>query len=321
MGTFITPSPLAFVGRDLRRPECVLCTADGSVFVSNWDGGVTRLDGDGRRTDFLSSGEAAIRPNGIALDRDGSFLLADLGLSGGVWRLQRDGTLEPFLHELQGCRVPPANFVLVDSRGRVWVTVSTRRKPRQVSYRPDVADGFIVVVHRGRARVVADGLGYTNEVQIHPFGDWLYVNETFSRHLRRYRLAADGSLSAPEVVARFGPGTFPDGLAFDQTGAAWITSPVSNRVLRVSPAGAVDVVVEDSDPEHLEWVEAAFVGGSMDRPHLDTIRSQRLRSVSSLAFGGPDRKTAYLGCLLGDRIATFDLEVAGVEPAHWYWSD
>ena len=41
------------------------------------------------------------------------------------------------------------------------------------------------------ARVVADGLGYTNECAIHPSGQWLYVNETFARRLSRFRLAAD----------------------------------------------------------------------------------------------------------------------------------
>lgn len=30
------------IGAGLRRPECVLCTADGVTHVSNWDGGISR---------------------------------------------------------------------------------------------------------------------------------------------------------------------------------------------------------------------------------------------------------------------------------------
>ena len=69
-----------------------------------------------------------------------------------------------------GFRLPPANFVLIDTNDRIWLTVSTRRTPRALGYRPDVADGFIVLQDRGDARIVADGLGYTNEIQIDATG-------------------------------------------------------------------------------------------------------------------------------------------------------
>jgi len=55
----------------------------------------------------------------------------------------------------------------------------------------------------------------------------------------------------------------------------------------------------------------------MDRPHLDKAAGRVLRNISSLAFGGPDLRTAYLGCLLGDRVASFPSPVAGAPPVHW----
>jgi hypothetical protein len=51
-------------------------------------------------------------------------------------------------------------------------------------------------------------------------------------------------------------------------------------------------------------------------PHLDGIKSRRLRHVSSLALRGPDLRTAYLGCLLGDAIAAFRSPFAGAPPVH-----
>ena len=60
-----------------------------------------------------------------------------------------------------------------------------------------------------------------------------------------------------------------------------------------------------------------YQASDMGRPHLDGIKSRRLRNISSLAFGGADLRTAYLGCLLGDSLATFRSPVAGTPPVHW----
>ncbi len=307
-----------FLGAGLVRPECVLCTKAGALFVSDWDGGVTRIGPDGGQQRILAPASAGLRPNGIALSRDGSFLIAHLGeTEGGVFRLRRDGGLEPVLIEVAGEALPPTNFVMEDALGRLWITVSTPRAPRHLGYRRDLAEGFIVLLDPRGARVVARDLGYTNEVQIDPSGEWLYVNETFGRRLSRFRIGANGGLSERQTVTEFGLGTFPDGLAFDCEGAAWVVSIVSNRVIRVDREGRQEILLEDSDADHLAWVEAAYEAGTLGRPHLDRAASRRLRNVSSLAFGGPDLKTVYLGCLLGDALACFRSPVAGWPLPQW----
>ena len=309
------------LGAGLVRPECVLATARGDLYCADWRGGVAHLAPDGSQRLYAGSlpDGSALRPNGIALLADGSFLLAQLGAEqGGVYRLTRDGRVEPWLLEVDGQALPPSNFVLADATGRSWVTVSTRLRPRSLGYRRSCNDGFIVCVQAdGRASVVADGLGYANEVALHPSGRWLYVNETFGRRLARFALAADGSLGPKEVVTEFGPGTFPDGLAFDEAGDAWVVSIVSNRLIRVAPDGTQTVWLEDADAAHLAWVEAAFDAGRMERQHLDATPSRVLRNISSIAFTGTDRRTAVLGCLLGDQLATLRMPVAGAAPTHW----
>jgi sugar lactone lactonase YvrE len=319
----IDVATLRFRGSGLVRPECVLACADGSLYTADWRGGVALTRPDGSQALFAGAlpGGRPLRPNGIALRRDGSFLLADLGdTEGGVFALARDGAVTPFLERVDGIDLPPTNFVAEDGEGRVWITVSTRRRPRAAAYRGDVADGFVVVVDRRGARIVADGLGYTNEALVSPDGRWLYVNETFGRRTTRFRIGADASLAARETVAAYGEGTFPDGLAFDAEGGIWITSIVSNRVLRVAADGAQTLVIEDADPAHVAWVEAAFVAGTMGRAHLDRVAGRRLANVSSLAFGGPGLATAFLGCLAGDAIASFPAPVPGHPPVHWNWS-
>jgi len=310
---------ISTLGRGLARPECVLCTANGRIYAADWRGGITVIEADRSQWSLLAcDAEFNVRPNGICLMADGSVLLCHLGAEhGGVYRLAQDGALSPFLVEVDGVPLPPTNYAHRDDRGRVWVSVSTRLVPRALGYRPDNADGFIALVDQRGARIVADGLGYSNECVVHPDGRRLFVNETFARRLSAFQIAANGDLINKTTIAEFGAGTFPDGLAFDTEGGVWISSIVSNRVIRVAPDGAAELVVEDSDAAHLEWVEQAFQDGTMNRPHLDGVKSERLRNISSLAFGGSDLKTAYLGCLLDEQIYRFRSPVAGHPPPHW----
>lgn len=316
----VGPESLAFVGSGLNRPECVLSTAHGDLFTADWRGGVAHIlpSGEQRLYRGVTPDGRELRPNGIALNADGSFLVADLGTElGGVFRLERDGRVSVFVDRVDGVDLPPSNFVFTDHDGRTWITVSTRKVPRADAYRKAVADGFIVMVDAKGARIVADDLGYTNEAAVDPGGRWLYVNETFARRLSRFPILASGDLGRREVVTKFGAGTFPDGLAFDVEGGVWITSIISNRIIRVHPDGRQELILEDADAEHVAWVEQAFQNDELGRPHLDKVKSQRLKNLSSLAFGGPDLRTAYLGCLLGDSIATLRLPIAGHPLAHW----
>lgn len=309
---------LKFVGKGLHRPECVLVGADGTLHVADWRGGVTVISKDGKQRTVLAKGEFRPKPNGLAILEDGGWLLTHLGdEDGGVYKLSQDGELSPFLLEINGDPLPPTNYVHVDRNGRTWITVSTRLNPRILGCQPDCCDGFIILVGENGARIVADELGFTNECLVHPETGHLYVNETFARRLSRYDVALNGDLSNKTTIAEFGFGEFPDGLTFDAEGGIWITSIVSNRIIRVAPNGKQELIMEDSDPDHLVWVEDAYQEGCLRREHLDKAVSRKLMNISSLAFGGEDLKTVYLGCLLGESIATFHSEIAGLRPYHW----
>lgn len=317
-------SNIDFIGSGLKRPECVLAHSSGLLFVPDWTGagGVCLVSPHGVSIRHLAGDRSendALRPNGIALESGGNILLAHLGdETGGLFRLRPDGTTETVMDEVDGQKLPPCNFVISDGGSGLFLTVSTRRVPRALGYRKDVDDGFIVhIPYRGSPRIAADGLGYTNECMLHPSGRWLYVNETFVRRLSRFKVTGRGKLGDRETVCEFGAGIFPDGLAFDEDGNAWVTSIVSNRVVRVAADGQQTIWIEDVDPDHLAWVEEAYQASSMGRPHLDGVESRRLRNISNLAFGGEDLKTAYLGCLLGDSIASFAMPVAGHPLPHW----
>jgi SMP-30/gluconolaconase/LRE-like protein len=286
------------VGSGLHRPECVLVDRAHNLHVPDWRGGVTRIAADGSQHTWLARRPPVeLRPNGIEILPDGSFLLANLGDAGGVWQLHGDGTVRPFLTAIEGRPLPPVNFVVRDG-DRTWISVSTWRIPRQQAWRQDVADGFIVLVDRRGARIVKDGLHYTNEVRPDPSGRWLYVVETFGRRLLRCRIASNGDLLASEVVVRLGTGCFPDGFAFDRKGRIWITSLVSNRLLRFD-GSALTTMMEDVNAEFVAAVERAFASGEMRPEHLGPIPGTRVQQLTSVAFG-PDGTEIYLGSLHAD---------------------
>jgi sugar lactone lactonase YvrE len=315
-----SPLPVAALeplGHGLSRPECVLATPVGDVFVPEWPGGVTVVRANGSQQTWRATAtDIDLRPNGVAFAPDGSFLIANLGTAGGVWRLRLDGTLMPFVTDVDGVTLPPANFVTVDEQQRAWISVSTRHIPRQIAWRSDVTDGFVVLVDRRGARIVADGLHYANEVRPDPSGRWLYVIETFGRRLRRFSITPDGSLFAPETCVTMGPGCFPDGFAFDEAGGIWITSLISNRLLRLWN-DRLETVIEDVNGEYVDAVERAFAGGTMRAEHLGQIPGTRLQQLTSIAFGGPDRRTAYLGSLHAACVYRFRPSIAGAAPVHW----
>ena len=316
----ITVDDITFHGSGLNRPECVLAHKSGLLFAPCWtgNGGVSVVSPSGSTSHILATDvPEPLRPNGIALESGGSFLLAHLGDErGAIVRLFSDGKTEVVTDEVEGQPMPPANFVTVDRQGRIWITVSTRITPRAKDYRSSASTGYIAIHENGVSRIVADGLGYANEIAFSADGKTLWLNETFARRTTAFTVRDDGALSEKRTVVNHSAGTFPDGLSPDIEGGLWLTSIISNRVFHITDSG-VTKIIEDSDPDHLARVEAAFQNDALDRPHLDRAYSKKLKNISNLAFGGDDLKTAYLGCLLGDGIASFRSAVAGLPLPHW----
>jgi sugar lactone lactonase YvrE len=315
----VTHADLRFLGQDLARPECVVTTARGEVFASDRRGGIAKVQDGGPPELILDRGVEGFLPNGYALLPDRSFMIANLGPSGGVWRMRPDGALEPELLEVDGMVLPPTNFANAEHHTgslRLWVSVSTRTVPRERAMRSDVADGYIVLKDARGARIVADGLGFTNENKLDPSGRWLYVNETMARRLSRFAVKDDG-LGPRETVAEFADGIFPDGFEFDAEGGIWIASVVSNRLLRIAPDGSQHVILDDSDSQTVARAEKTFAEHTFTRADIDAGRDGVLGNLASVTFGGPDLKTVFLGSLFADRLATFRSPIAGAEPPHW----
>ena len=277
-------------GSDLSRPECVLAEADGTVWVSDDRGAVTRIAPDGKQT-LIGSMRAA--PNGLAMDRAGTIFIANIDDS-KVYRLHRDGREEVILDSFEGRSLGSVNFTFIDARGRLWITVSTVTTPRINALHQKITDGFIMRMDPGGPVKVVDGLCFTNEVRISADGRMLYIVESGFGCVSCRPIGADGSLGARSVLGSSPvfEGAIIDGIALDVEGNVWATEVKKNSILVITPQGKVHTVFQDPEGKTLVF-------------------------PTSIAFGGPDRKTAYIGSLRQKQLATFRSPVAGAPMAHW----
>jgi sugar lactone lactonase YvrE len=306
---------LSEIGSGLNRPECVLAAPDGSLYTGDWTLGIARVAPDGTTgpatdVDLIQQG---FRPNGIALMPNGDFLITNMARSGGVWRVGPRGDVRPFATEVGGRPIPPTNFVLVDG-DRTWVTISTTE--RKHSHFTSAANtGQILLVKNGHVSVAADGLNWTNELRVSPGGEYLFVNETFACRTTRYDVAPSGRLSNP-VQLNFPQDIYPDGMAFDSEGGVWITCVISNRLIRVAPDMTWTILLEDPDPA-LTDIASSYAKGELTWDQISQSRGSRLSNLSSIAFGGPDLKSLYLGGLGHTSVRVLHSPVPGAPMSHW----
>jgi sugar lactone lactonase YvrE len=317
-------SEVTFVGRNLRRPECVLSTASGDLYVAALGQGVVHISpqGDQNAIGAVRTVEGKdFIPNGLVLEPDGSFLVTNMGEGGGLWRLSRNGEIEPVLRQVDGQVLSATNFVLRDWQGRLWVTISTRQWPISRAFSPlrgpVTADGYLVLIDERGARIVADNLAFANEVRLDPNGRELYVVETYARRISKFDVDDHSNLSNRRTWTEFGHGSFPDGIAFDAEGFLWVASMTSNRLFRVAPDGEQSLLLEDTDAAYLNAIEQRLEACTLRREDVQQVQSKLLKNIASVTFGGADLRTVYLGSLGGDSLAVLRSPVAGEPLPHW----
>lgn len=333
LGWQLDPATIGFVGHDLQRPEGILAERDGTLWSADARGGVMRIAPDGSQTlvtqtvdgHFDLDGNAresliaGTLPNGIAFDRDGSILIANFGTD-RLERMDRNSGRTIVLHDsIDGMPLGKVNFVLRDSKDRLWVTISTRVNPWVDAITPDLADGYIVLIDEKGARVVADGFCFTNEIRFDATEEWLYVAETCGKRVSRLRVAPDGSLSGREVYgpSSLGAGVI-DGICFDAAGNLWATMIFADRLVAITPEGDLLELATFGKPAATAAFEAAFATG---RPVpfdvLAACGGTIAPWLASVTFGGPDLRTVYLGSLRDTRLPCFRAPVAGLPMVHW----
>jgi gluconolactonase len=328
----IDKTSIRYVGEDLQRPECILAEPDGTLWAADARGGVVKISPDGtqaiitqkRSEDFQKAPSEASRylegtlPNGLAFARNGDILIANFGTD-CLEVMSRDGETKVLADSIDGEPIGKVNFVLRDSRDRIWITVSTKVKNWMHALRTDLADGYIARYEDGAFRIVADGFRFTNEIRFDANEEWLYVVETTGGCISRLRVDGKGELKDREIFGptRLGKGAWPDGIAFDSYGNLWGTMVYSDKLFVLTPEGDLKILLDEGDPVKVDALEQAFFRNHVTEDVLFATGQGIAPWMASVTFGGPDLQTVYIGSLKGKRIPCFRAPAPGLPMVHW----
>jgi sugar lactone lactonase YvrE len=316
-------------GTDLQRPECILAERDGTLWTADARGGVVRIAPDGSQTLIAQHGQESrvnlsgaesilggTLPNGIAFDRAGNIVIANFGTD-AIELMTRAGESRTLYDSIDGEPLGKTNFVLTDSRGRIWFTVTTRLQPWTRSINEKMPDGYVGLIDERGIRIVADGFIGTNEIRLDAKEEWLYVVESNARRITRLRVRDDGGLHEREVFGPSNLGGVPDGFAFDSHGNLWITLIMAERLVALTPQGDLLTLLDDGTPDAVANFDRHFWAGTMTPEVMGACQGTVAPWMASVTFGGPDLKTVYLGSLMGHTLPCFRSPVAGLPLAHW----
>lgn len=299
---------LAFeiVSEGLRFPEGPVVSADGAVFVVEIGGKtLTRVHADGAHSVVAELGGG---PNGAAIGPDGWIYVCNSGgwrhgeYAPGLWRtIGQDpqpgwiekvhpatGAVERLYERVDGAPLQAPNDLVFDTTGGFWFSDHGKRLDGTLGM-PGVyyarADG-------AHARCVLPGLLTPNGVGLSPDGRTLYVAETATRCLWAFDVPAPGEVAATEwppaanggrLIAGLPGYNRLDSLAVSDDGWVFVGTLVNGGIWEIAPDGR----------------EARF------HRLPDTF-------VTNIAFGGSDRRDAYITLSASGRLARARFERAGL---------
>jgi gluconolactonase len=324
-------STIQFIGKDLQRPECILAERDGTLWAADGRGGIMKIAPDGKQELILQKGlgenvaasfedryvnTMGSLPNGLAFDANGDFLIANFGTD-RLEFMKRSGESRIMIDKIDGRPLGKANFVTRDSKGRLWLTVTTQTIPWTDHVKINSRDGYIALIDDKGIRIVADNLCGTNELRFDAKEEWVYVAETTSRNITRFKVEDNGDLTHREIYGPSNIGGFCDGIAFDSYGNLWSTLIMADRLVAITPEGDLLTILDDGQPEKTAILDRAWEEGGVTPELMAQATGTLCPWMASLTFGGPDLKTVYLGSLRGDRIPYFTSPVAGLPLIYW----
>jgi gluconolactonase len=329
-GFTVDRSQIRYLGEGLQRPECILAERDGSLWSADARGGVVHIRPDGsqrlvtqsRQDQFATATDEAKRftegtlPNGLAFARDGSFYISNFGTD-CLEHMTRDGETQVLVDKFEGKPIGKVNFVLRDSKDRLWITVSTQIRNWMEAASRLIEDGSVLLWENGRLRKVADGIAFTNELRLDAKEEWLYIVETTGRKITRFRVGEDGSLSARQIYGPEDHRAFIDGIAFDSYGNLWGTHVMSDRIFAITPEGELRIILDDDNPGPSAALMSAFERGQAKPEHMLAAGGTIAPWFASVTFGGRELDTVYIGSLRGTNIPYFKAPVAGLPMVHW----
>ena len=148
----VDPADIQYIGSGLQRPECILAEPNGTLWSADARGGVVKILPDGSQEIITQSFDESFTqvdddarrftegtlPNGLAFAENGDILISNFGTD-VLEVMTRDGQTRLLYDSIDGKPIGKVNFVLRDSKNRIWLTISTRIKNWMTAISPGIA--------------------------------------------------------------------------------------------------------------------------------------------------------------------------------------
>lgn len=274
-----------------------------------------RIDNQGlfEVTHFTDPGNFTSGAEGPAVDTEGNLYAVNFNRQGTIGKISPDGEASVFMELTDGSI---ANGIRFNSRGEMFLADYTNHNVLKVdmdskevsifAHEPrmnqpnDLAIGANDILYAsdpnwsestgqlwridtdGSTTLLEENMGTTNGVEVSTDETKLYVGESVQRKVWQYDLSEDGEISNKQLFTEFSDFGM-DGMRCDQKGNLYISRHGKGSVAIFSPEGELIREVEMADG----------------------------KSITNLAFGGPDGKTVY--CTVADigNIQTFRTDTPG----------
>lgn len=257
--------------QEVSNPEGPVCLKDGSWAITEMNRGIiSHVSADGKTKCVVAH---TGRPNGLALDGDGNLWVAEsryptllrVTMDGKVTTISNGNPDVPFLWPNDLCFGPDGAIYMTDSG--ILLDAFEGIEPPEAAYDVPV-DGrvFRVDLASGVCSLVDQGLRFANGIAFGPGGGHLYVSETLTGNIYRYKTGAATTggdrqlfgnvmLKPPREHARVAG---PDGMAFDLDGNLYVGVLSQGDFTVLAPDGSIreHLAVDGTFPTNIAFARA-----------------------------------------------------------------
>lgn len=215
METFLAPNAkIEKIASDLQFTEGPCELRDGSLVFSDIPASKMYRFADGKLTVYR---EPSHNANGNVLDSQGRLLTCEHGAR-RVERQESDGKMTVLAERFEGKRLNSPNDIVVRKDGTIFFT------DPPYGIRPEQAEiGFngVYAIVGGTLKLLDKTFERPNGLVLSPDEKTLFVADTAKSHIRRFAVAANGSVTGGEIWAET---RHPDGIRVDTDGRIWSAS-------------------------------------------------------------------------------------------------
>ncbi len=238
--------------QDVSNPEGPVSVSDDSWVICEMGRGlISHVSSDGKSRRVIAK---TGRPNGLAMDSEGNLWVAEsrfpallrVTMRGEITSISTGSTDLSFLWPNDLCFAPDGALYMTDSG--ILLNEFEGTDPPEAAFDIPV-DGRVWRIDRvsGASTLIDQGLRFANGIAFGPNGEALYVSETLTGNIYRYRMVEGRVEGGRQLFGNvmikppieYGRVAGPDGMAFDVEGNLYVAVLMQGDITVLGPDGSL----------------------------------------------------------------------------------